>query len=86
MQEAFYRRGYARVHGRRPGFVFIFVEKTPPHLVRCVELDAATQLAGGVDVDDALTIWRDCRAAGMWPGRTGIGVVGLPRWARRDDL
>jgi hypothetical protein len=87
VQEAFYRRSFFRLTGDGcggawPAFVFVFVDVAPPHLVRVVELDDPTREQGARDVDTALQIWHDCRESGVWPGRdTGVGMVGLPRWA-----
>lgn len=85
LQRAWYGLAYERVHDLLPAFVFIFVEKTPPHEVRVVELDDDATARGRRLAEQALDIWRDCTSTNTWPGRpAGIELIGLPRWARRD--
>jgi hypothetical protein len=84
VQEAFYRRGYARVHGVHPAdvaFVFIVVQSTPPHLVQCYQLDGWT---GDQDTDTALTTWADCTRTDTWPawdGADDITTLTPGRWS-----
>lgn len=89
VQRVFYGRGYRAVCGRDVGFYFVFVQKDPPHLVRVVELDVELQRIGEQKVDEALAVWRDCKASGEWPAYPPIGditLIGPPRWARtRED-
>lgn len=65
-------------------FRLVFQAKTAPYLVTIVELDdIALQI--GRDLNRyALDTFRNCTAAGNWPGYTqGIEVIGLPAWTER---
>ena len=63
-------------------FVFIFVEKTPPHCVSLWTLDEEALSIGRQEVERDLAVLRDCQASNVWPGReTGINCIGLPAWA-----
>lgn len=85
VQRAHYCLAYYRVHGVWPAWVFVFVEKDPPHAVRVVELDDLAERIGGEQHARALTIWRECIRTDIWPGRpAGVGLIGLPGWARRE--
>jgi PDDEXK-like uncharacterized protein DUF3799 len=65
-------------------FVFVFVEKTPPYLVQLARLDDQALAIGAARNRQALEIFRDCQASGIWPGYdTDIAVIGLPAWAAR---
>lgn len=69
-----------------PAFLFVFVEKTPPHLVSVVQLDTEAIDVGRRLNRRARQVYRDCTATGVWPGYhpdTDIPLVGLPRWADR---
>lgn len=67
-------------------FYLIFQVKTPPHLVRVVELDE-TALSIGRDRNmQAREVFRDCTAAGTWPGpgdEAEIELISLPRYQVR---
>jgi hypothetical protein len=67
-------------------FLFVFVEKAPPHLVTVVELDGEAVRVGRARNDQALRIFADCEASGRWPGYAdGAVTVSLPRWATPRD-
>ncbi|GAA4626715.1 hypothetical protein GCM10023196_036080 [Actinoallomurus vinaceus] len=67
-------------------FKFIFQEKTPPYLVTVVELDQPALRVGWLRNRRAIEIYRDCTAAGIWPGHaTDIEVISLPPWAERAE-
>lgn len=67
-------------------FKFIFQEKTPPYLITVVELDEAAMRTGHARNRRAIDIYRDCDAAGIWPGHsTDIEVISLPPWAEREE-
>lgn len=86
-QAAWYLDG-AQALGLEPeGFLFTFVTKEPPHLVRVVELDPAA-LQRGRDLNRrAMQIWATCRETGQWPGPSteDITLLTLPRWAFTDS-
>jgi len=72
--------------GDDPAFLFVFQEKTPPHLITIAELDADAIRAGRARNRDACEIWRDCTQAGIWPGYSqDIELITLPPWAARTE-
>jgi len=82
-QEAWYRRGYAAVHGQPADFAFVFVSTAPPHLVRVIQLDDAFRADGEARNSAAIGVWAECVASGIWPGHgTEFDLIGPPRWAR----
>jgi hypothetical protein len=68
-----------------PSFVFVFVEKEPPHVVTLVELDDDFRRMGWAKNRRALDLYAKCQADDEWPGYvTGIHEARPPRWALRD--
>lgn len=64
------------------GFRFVFQAKTAPYLVAVVELDATARRVGQARNEQALRIFADCTASGLWPGYSDdVQVIGLPTWA-----
>ncbi|HEX6970502.1 MAG TPA: PD-(D/E)XK nuclease-like domain-containing protein [Micromonosporaceae bacterium] len=82
-QAAWYLAGYRALHpGSDPAFLFVFVEKDPPHLVRVVELDEQALDLGAELNRRALWTYAECTATGRWPGHSPeIELVSLPPWA-----
>lgn len=68
--------------GERP-YLFVCVEKQPPHLIEVYQLDARAIAWGEQIMRRALTLFKRCMAAGEWPGYCGeIPVtLPLPTWA-----
>lgn len=64
-----------------PAFLFVVVEKEPPHLVNVGQFvnDVDTKLTA-VALDKALRLYRDCLAADHWPGWSGVTDLSLPTW------
>jgi PDDEXK-like domain of unknown function (DUF3799) len=87
-QDAFYCDGICALGlADDPAFVFVVQEKNPPYLVSICELDEADRRAGRRLNHLAAEIFRDCKAAGVWPGySTEINHVSLPAWARARNL
>lgn len=87
LQAAWYRELVVGLGlARSVPFVFVFVEKDPPHLVHCIELDESALLMGAEMCERALRIFADSTATGVWPGLNddGISVISLPPWALRQ--
>ena len=95
LQDAFYSAGAAAVGlDDAPAFLFVFVEKTPPHPVTVVQLDSEAREWGQVLTRKACDVYRQCTETGVWPGYTDqIETVSLPAytanqhaaaWARGD--
>lgn len=70
-----------------PGFIFVFVEKQPPHLVHVVQHIATDIDTGRARNRRALQTYAQCTAAGLWPGypTDTITDIALPAWATRED-
>lgn len=81
-QAAWYLDGLEAVGFADAAFLFVFVEKDPPHLVTVVELDRAAIEEGHARNQDAMRAWVDCRTTNHWPAYVqDIALIGLPRWA-----
>jgi hypothetical protein len=88
VQDAFYRRGFRAAHpGVEPFFVFVAVEKSPPHLVHVVQLGERDVAYGDRKVSEALERYRDCTASGAWPGypTDEITEIHLPAYVRIEE-
>ena len=63
-------------------FVFIFVEKTRPHLITCYEMSPEALNLGMKECDKAVEILKDCQSKNLWPCYTrDILTFKLPDWA-----
>lgn len=88
-QASFYCHLWHLITGERRPFLFVFVESAPPFDVAIYELDQDALDAGARRFRDALAIWVECQASGVWPGylwdRSAnahrIETISLPRWA-----
>jgi hypothetical protein len=89
VQAPFYLRGFRalRPTGLTPYFVHIAVEKAPPYLVHVNQLTERAIAWGDRQVSEALAIYRDCTAAGVWPGypTDEITDIDLPAWVRTEE-
>lgn len=84
-QDALYTDGiWACLQPEDVRFVFVFVSKTPPHLITVRELKDQERDIGRARNERALRIYADCTASGEWPDWTGpvteIPQIGLPSW------
>lgn len=64
-------------------FVFILVEKDPPHLVRCLEADPDAVALGRLEYEYDLRTWMNILATGEWPGWPAnypLELAALPDW------
>jgi hypothetical protein len=88
VQAPFYLRGFRdRFPGVVPFFNHIAVEKTAPYLVHVNQLTGRALAWGDRQVSQALEIYRDCTAAGEWPGypTDEITDIDLPAWVRTEE-
>jgi len=91
IQAPFYLRGFRAAAldtwSPDPFFVHIAVEKAPPYLVHVTQLTERAMTWGDRKVSEALQIYRDCTAAGVWPGYPDdeITDVDLPGWVRTEE-
>lgn len=84
-QDPWYRDGAAALGLGDLPFVFVVVEKDPPHLVACYELDDEALAAGWRRNRRALELFARCTETGRWPGYPEhIQRLSLPRWAVTD--
>lgn len=62
-------------------FLFVAVEKTPPHLVNVIQLDhMAMQIGAGLN-RQAIDTYRECTETGIWPGYSSdVQLTSLPKW------
>ena len=70
VQEAFYRRGYTAIFGKRPTFIFLFQEVEPPFACSLVSLAPSMQELADNKVVRAMKMWGECVASGHWPSYT----------------
>ena len=88
IQAAWYLRGVTAVRGVRPhGFRFVVQETAPPFLLSVLEPGPDVLALAERKIERALTIWRECRRTGVWPGYpTKVATVTLPGWAEAKWL
>ncbi|WP_320069629.1 PD-(D/E)XK nuclease-like domain-containing protein [Micromonospora sp. RTGN7] len=85
-QGDFYREAVRALLGQDLPFLFVFVEKSPPHLIHVVQLDADALAAGRWVNDQALDVFAECTRTGDWPGYPAdITTISLPPWATRTE-
>ena len=84
LQAAWYLAGLA-AHGIDDArFLFVCVEKTPPHPVSVIELDAEAIDQGRIDMRRAIDLYRHCLDTDTWPAYgDGVHTISLPPWATR---
>lgn len=69
-----------------PIFLFILVDKNPPHLVSVIELDDDAIAYGRRKMRRAIDVYAKCQAADDWPGFPQIvHTVGLPRYIYNQE-
>lgn len=69
-----------------PKFLFVVVEKEPPHLVSVIELDPYDVELGHKRNRRALDLYTECVKSGEWPGYGDeVVLCELPRWARISE-
>ncbi|MFZ9621382.1 MAG: PD-(D/E)XK nuclease-like domain-containing protein [Prochlorococcaceae cyanobacterium] len=84
VQSAWYLHGLEQATGRRPDqFIFICVEKKPPHAVAVYAADSEMISIGYETAMRDLQRLAECKAAGSWPGYSeDVQIIGLPGWMR----
>lgn len=85
-QAVFYKEAARAATGEEHHFVFVAVEKEPPHRVRCYELDPTPDRAltkGYEDFRSGLARLAECYRTGVFaePGWDQILTLDLPNWA-----
>lgn len=84
VQSAWYLHGLEQATSRRPDqFIFICVEKRPPHAVAVYAADSEMIGIGYETAMRDLQRLAECKAAASWPGyNEHIEIIGLPGWMR----
>lgn len=82
VQAEWYRHLITATRGDEdPAFVFIVVEKEPPHLVSVIELDRDFRDLGKRRMRRAINLYHQCRESGRWPGyASAVAHIGPPKW------
>ena len=81
LSAAHYQDGIEALTGERLPFVFIVVEKEPPHLVGVYDLDEDALRYGREQMREARAMFARCESEGLWPGLgSEIVTLSLPRW------
>lgn len=81
-QDAIYRAGFAAAGAPIQHFLFIAVEKRPPHAVAIYSLDQEAIAKGHVAIRNGIETMARCVASGQWPGYSNsIVTLDLPPWA-----
>lgn len=78
IQARFYCRGMKKLTGKEWKFIFLAVEKAPPH---CVSFHVVNDYSDAL-IDDALEkagrIFKECSAVGVWPGWSAeVNEIGM---------
>ena len=87
-QDVFYRAGIAAAPGgfRPEVFVFLAVERDPPHLIAAYEMARPALEVAAYEVREALREYAECQASGIWPGYPEqIITLDLPAWAMGEE-
>lgn len=67
--------------------VLVVQETTPPYLVNAVQIDDPAMRIGRWKNAEAIGLYAECRATGVWPGYSSrIEFTGLPEWVERRAL
>lgn len=84
-QDDFYREAARAVGLGDLPFIFVFVEKAPPHLIHVVQL-GPDELAAGRRINDrAIDRFAECQRTGTWPGyASDITTIFLPPYALQE--
>ncbi len=88
VQAAFYVDGIKRVTGRELPFLFVAVEKEPPHAVAVYRADPEIIEIGRRKYQAALQLLKWCQESGTWPAYQPAGeveLISLPRWAANAE-
>jgi hypothetical protein len=81
-QDAFYRGGLSAIGASAQHFVFVVVEKTPPHAVAIYALDQDAVSRGFNSVQADMRRLAECMRSGEFPGYdASIQTLSVPPWA-----
>ncbi len=69
---------------KRTSFLFVAVEKSPPHQVCVYEVAPAALEQGRSEFRQLLNLYKKCADSNVWPGPQGR-MISLPRWAFSEE-
>ncbi len=84
VRAAWYMGGHKAARGTLPAkYLFVVVEKDPPHLIEIFEMDERALIYGDQIIMRTLKRAAECFSTGVWPGYGdgGITQLALPSWA-----
>lgn len=86
LQAAWYLTALDHTHGETPPYVWVVVEKTPPHLVGVYQMDQQALQVGLAMMDRAVATYSMCTDLGYWPAYPHQPqLVSLPAWALKQQ-
>jgi hypothetical protein len=87
VQAAYYIDNCKLAGIEKEAFFFICVEKTPPYLVRCLNLNSDVIEYGRNLYQRDIQIYRNCLESGRWPGwPEPYDEVALPTWEMKQAM
>jgi hypothetical protein len=87
VQAAYYLDNCNLAGIEKVAFFFIVVEKTPPYLVRCLQMNSDVIDYGRSLYQHDIQIYRNCVESGQWPGwGDGYEEIGLPAWEMKQAM
>lgn len=88
LQAAMYSEGVKANTGKKPLFVFVAIEKKPPHAVNILQADELFVKHGYDLYREYIGIYHDCKNTGEWYGYLGkfnqINSLGLPAYLAKE--
>ena len=88
LQAGMYCEGVEKVAGKKPLFVFIAQEKTPPYAVNILQADDLMVKRGYDVFRELIGIYHECKTTGNWYGYLGaynvINNLSLPAWLKNE--
>lgn len=88
LQAAMYKTGVEKERGIKCDFVFVAVEKDPPHLINIMQCDDLL-ITRGMDLfREYLGLYKHCSETGNWFGLNGeydiLNNLSLPKWLAKE--
>jgi len=85
IRAAWYRNAITFIKYRVCRYVFVCVEKEPPHIVQHYELDPRALIWGEQAIVRGLRIFAECQKTGVWPSYAkGVQTLSLPVYAEHQ--
>ena len=88
LQAAMYKTGVEKEYGIPCDFVFVAVEKTPPHMINILQADELFLRRGEDIFREYLGLYKRCTETGNWFGYLGeynqFNNLGLPAWLAKE--